>query len=191
VKNPPSFEAVETKVREICAESLVFEGELDCHRPLIAELGFDSLDMIEVSFALEEFFGVEFASRNAITELDRILGGERILAENKLTELGRKLVFERMPELADVDLPEDLAVSGLPGYFTVQTFARIIHDFYAQAPDSCPETGEEVVLDDFQLVLAKSRESVDLPAGDVLMQSWLDAKASELELQGAGVAKDG
>ncbi len=134
MKSPPSFEAVEDKVREIFIETLEPDGELDYSRPLITELGFDSLDMIELSFALEEFFGIEFSSRNAITELDRIVGDDRILSESKLTDLGRELVLERMPELTEVDLPADLTVNSLPSYFTLHTFVRIIHDFYVHAP---------------------------------------------------------
>ena len=191
MKSPPSFEAVEDKVREIFIETLEPDGELDYSRPLITELGFDSLDMIELSFALEEFFGIEFSSRNAITELDRIVGDDRILSESKLTDLGRELVLERMPELTKVDLPADLTVNSLPSYFTLHTFVRIIHDFYVHAPESCPESGEELVLAGFQVVGAESREPAELPAGDVLLQSWLEAKTAELAPERAAASRDG
>jgi len=180
VRNPPSREAIEKKVREIFNETLEPDGEVAIDRPLIAELGYDSLDMIELSFALEEFFGFEFNSRNAIEELDRRLGKGRILADGVLNDLGRQVVLERMPELGEVDLPAELRAAALPQYFPLRTFARIIEDFYARTPDTCAESGENVVSDGFRIVAETSREEIPAPSGDAILEEWLERKATEL-----------
>ena len=177
---PPGLDKIELKVMEIFVETLDPDKEVAMGRPLIAELGFDSLDMIELSFALEEFFGFEFSSRNAIEELERAVGGNRILtSEGLLTEAGREAVLERMPELSRVELPERLSASVLPSYFTLTTFARILHDFYRGAPDHS-EGGERVVFRDFTLVAGDSGESIDAPTGDELLERWLETKSAEL-----------
>ncbi len=178
--DPPLFDAIEQKVWEIFVETLEPPQEVPRNRPLIEELGFDSLDMIELSFALEEFFGFEFGSRNAIEELDRRVGGEQILSGGFLTELGREVVLERMPELRKVELPSDLAAAALPRFFTLATFARILHDFYLHAPDLCPCTGEPVVAKGLKLVTKEGAEPVAAPSGDELLERWLETKAAEL-----------
>ena len=178
--DPPRLDAIEQKVWEIFVETLEPPQDVPRDRPLIEELGFDSLDMIELSFALEEFFGFEFGSRNAIEELDRRIGGERILSGGFLTELGREVVLERMPELRSVDLPTDLAAAALPRFFTLRTFARILHDFYVHAPDLCPKTGEVVVARELELVTRSGAEPVAAPSGDELLEVWLETKAAQL-----------
>ena len=186
MKDAPSFEAIEHKVREIFVNTLQPESEVPGDQALIEELGFDSLDMIEFSFALEEFFDLEFASRNAIVELDRILGNDRVLHEGKLTPLGLQVALERMPELRETELPAELSVNSLPSYFTLHTFVRIIKESYDSAPEKCPETGEEAVIEDFKVVAKDSRQPIPMPAGDQILDRWLEARAAELGTKSGG-----
>ncbi len=180
MQNPPTLSALESRVREIFVETLRPDEEVRTDLPLIEELGFDSLDIIELSFALEEEFGFEFSSRNAIEELDRRVGDNLILREGCLTALGRSIVVERMPELASVSLPEELSPAALPAHFTLETFARILHSFYLAAPDVCPETGETAVVDDFSIVSEISRQPVQVPSGDDLLETWLQQRTVEI-----------
>ena len=180
MQNPPTWSALESRVREIFVETLRPDDEVPTARPLIEELGFDSLDIIELSFALEEEFGFEFSSRNAIDELDRMVGGDLILREGYLTALGRSIVIERMPELATVSLPEELRPAAIPAHFTLETFVRILYDFYLHAPDVCPETLETAVVDDFLIVSEISRQPVRIPSGDDLLEEWLQQRMVEI-----------
>ena len=175
----PTLDAIAEKIRELLARIVDPAVTLELDAALMKELGLDSLDMIETSFALEEFFGFEFSGRNAIEELDRRIGGERILRGGILTELGRQALLARMPELRSVELPAALHAAEIPRYFTIRTYARVIKDYYDAAPDVCPETGEPVALDGFALVSERSRRAVAAPTGDRLLDSWLDAKARE------------
>ncbi len=180
MKNAPDFDALEAKVREITIATLQPELEIDAQLSLIQDLGFDSLDMIELSFALEEFFGFEFSSRNALEELERRVGDGVVLKDGVLTAVGRELVLERMPELSHIEMDPDLGSAALPVYFTLRTFVRILHDFYVNAPDTCPETGEPAVLDGFAIVSQTSRKPIEAPTGDELLERWLETKSLEL-----------
>jgi acyl carrier protein len=181
VRDAPTLDDIAEKIRELLTRIVDPAVELDLDTALMKELGLDSLDMIETSFALEEFFGFEFSGRNAIEELDRRIGNGRILDQGLLTPLGREALFERMPELRSVALPPALHPAEIPLYFTIRTYARVIKDFYDHAPDVSPDGGEPVVLDGFALVTERSRRPVPAPTGDDLLEAWLETKARELE----------
>ena len=180
VNNPPSLDVLAEKIRDLLVVTLKPEAQIDLTSSLMDELGFDSLDMIETSFALEEYFGFEFSGRNPVEELDRRLGADRILRDGVLTPLGKQVLFERMPELAEVDLPDGLHATQLPQHFNILTYARLVKDFYDHAPAICPETGEATVLDELKLVSQQSRKPVLCPTGDEILEQWLDSKAKEL-----------
>ena len=179
--HPPDMEALTRKILEI-VETVVDNGEpLKPDIPLMSGLGLDSLDLIEVSFALEEFFEFQFGERNAVEVLDRALGGDRLIRTGKLTPEGLKMALRRMPELASLELPEELSPLELQQYYTIESFARLIREFYLAAPDRCPETGEAAVLDQFRIVYETSREPVPVPGGDELIDRWVARMAAEIE----------
>jgi acyl carrier protein len=177
----PALDDIAEKIRELLSRIVDKNVELELDTPLMKGLGLDSLDMIETSFALEEFFGFQFSGRNAIEELDRRTGGGRILDHGVLTALGREILLGRMPELRAVTLPDTLHAAEIPQYFTINTYARVIKDYYDHAPKVCASTGEPVALDGFALVTERSRRPVAAPTGDQLLDSWLDARERELE----------
>jgi acyl carrier protein len=176
----PTLDDLAGKIRELLAKIVDPSVKLELDTPLMKGLGLDSLDMIETSFALEEFFGFQFSGRNAIEELERRLGNGRILEQGALTALGREVLLGRMPELRTVALPPTLHPSEIPQYFTIRTYARVIKDYYDHAPRVCAATGEPVVLDGFALVSERSRHPVTAPTGDQILDSWLDAREREL-----------
>ena len=178
--NGPSIDDLAEKVRSILVDTLEPQVEIDLSSPLMLGLGFDSLDMIETSFALEEYFQFEFSGRNPIEELDRRIGGGRILDDGILTALGREVLLERMPELGEVELPEALPATQLPQYFSVLPYARLVKDFYDEAPATCPSTGEPTRVEDFRIVSETSGAPVAAPTGDEILESWLETKSAEL-----------
>lgn len=180
MKNPPSLDEVTEKVREIVEASVDQDAPLPIDQPLMASLGLDSLDLIESSFAIQEFFEFELSDRDALETLDQALGGGVIVAQGKLTPLGREMALARMPELKDQDLPENLSPLGLQNYLTVQSFGRLIHQFYRAVPDHCPETGEALVCRNFAIELAESKTPFPAPRGDALLDAWIATTVDKL-----------
>ena len=171
IKNIPSMEEVTAKVLEIVTESADRSEPILPDAPLIAEQGLDSLDLIETSFSLQEFFDFEFSDKNAIEELENAVGDHSIIAENGvITAHGREMLVKRMPELAEVELPEDLTPMVLQKYFTPSTFARLTMEFYEAAPQTW--NGEAVEVRDFKVV-TESGKAVKMPGGDTLIESWV------------------
>ncbi len=181
IKNIPSMESITEKVMDLINEHIETKAPLVTDKPLAAEMGFDSLDLIETSFSLQEFFGFEFSDKNAIEELNTALGDDSVIREGVLTEFGREMVRKRMPELKEIELPKDLTAMQLQMYYTVETFARLILEFYRAAPETCPETGEPVSVADFKIVTEESRQEVKIPTGDELIDRWVAETAPALE----------
>lgn len=181
MKNVPDPETIKTKIIEIIEENVELNTPLKTDAALVKELGFDSLDLIETSFCLQEFFGFEFSDKNAIEELENALGNETILSQGRLTELGRSIILLRMPELERVNLPQGLTPMELQQYYTVETFVRLIHEFYLAAPDTCPESGEPVVLNQFRIQTQSSGKQVEPPGGDTLIDRWVAETAASLQ----------
>lgn len=175
----PSSEAILEKVAEIFQTCQPTKA-IAVDRPLILELGFDSLDLIEASFSLEETFGFEFSDRNPIEELDKALGGGRLIQLGKFTQEGREQILKRMPELAHLDLPEDLTLHQLQSYFTIQTFARIIHEFYESIPNTCPETNEAAILEGWAVLREGDRQPIKAASGNQLIDQWVQSQQEEM-----------
>lgn len=184
MRGAPDFDEVRRRVHEIAIATLGPEGEIPHDRALIEDLGFDSLDMIELSFALEEFFEFEFSSRNALEELDARIGPGRLLEDGVITNAGRQEILERMPELAAIDLPEVLTVATLTSFFSLDTFVRLIHDVYEGTAAVEPATGEERIVVDFKILTA-SGQSVTAATGDQLLDHWLEQRVAVLSKSAA------
>lgn len=176
----PTRDEIAARIVELVMESAEPEGEVTVDAPLIDSLGLDSLDVIELGFSIQENFDFAFSEKNAIDELDRKLGGGVVLSDGKLNELGWQIVRERMPELAAVDLPEEMTIHQLQNFYTVNTFARLIHELYEVLPDKHPETGEAVVIENFRVRTVSGGE-VPLPDGDAVVNEWIEAKAAEIQ----------
>ena len=178
IANCPTDAEITAKVIEIIEEAIDTEAELVTDAPMMNSLGFDSLDMIETGFALQEFFEFEFSDKDALEELDKALGEGTVIAEGKVTALGRQVLLERMPELKAVALPDELTPAALQQYYTIETFARLIAEFYRAAPEHCPESGEPVRIVDFKLVAGEDDHLVAAPTGDHLIDAWVSRTAA-------------
>lgn len=184
MKQPPSSAMMCAQIEKILRENIDVEGELTHDAALMKDLNFDSLDMIELSFSLEEFFGFEFATKDAFETLDELTDGA-ILENGEFTERGRQVMLQRAPELASKELPEKLSPMVLQQYYSIETFARLIRAFYVAAPDVCPRTGETVVARDFKLVSEQSSEPVGTLTGDDILDAWAKETAAMLANESA------
>jgi len=172
MNNPPSMDRLCEKIRELLRDHIEVEGEIRDDAALMEELNLDSLDMIEFSFALEEFFGFEFASKDAFEALDAATEGA-ILKEGSFTELGKDMVIRRAPELKTKALPTSLSPMVLQKYYSIETFARLIREFYLAAPETCPRTGEVVVEKEFKITSEKTGQPVGTRTGDEILDVWV------------------
>lgn len=172
------MEEIAVKLEEVIAEHVEFERPMDHRAPLVRDLGFDSLDLIETSFCIQEYFDFEFSDKNALDALDQALGGGVIIAEGRLTERGLAMVRERMPELDHISFPEDMSPAQLQQFYSLTSFARLIQEFLAAVPETCAESGETIHLNDMVPQTESGNKPTGLRNGDALLDDWV-AKTAE------------
>lgn len=184
MKNPPTLARLSEKIEKVLRENIEVTGTIDHQASLMSELNLDSLDMIELSFSLEEFFGFEFATKDAFEALNE--ASEGIILENGFfTNVGKNVVLKRAPELQNKDFPDQLSPSLMQQFYSVATFARLIQEFYLAAPDTCPRTGEPVVEREFRLQSESSAEPVGTKTGDDILDDWVGNMLAELKRETA------
>ena len=120
-----------------------------------------------------------FGTVTTKVELSKRLPPDTVVKDQFLTPRGRELLLERMPELSGVSLPEDLRVYDVARYWTVDTFARLIHDVFSYMARDDESGRASAVWDGEGFVHADSREPVEPPPGEELLELWLTQKVAE------------
>lgn len=122
-----NVESVYPKVREIIADVLVIDEEdIALNNRLIADLGAESIDFLDLVFQLEKEFNIKIPrgqleknARGELTEEEFEKGG--VLTDKGLVAL--KNYLAEVP--ADYFHP-NLKVNEIPTLFTVETFCKLI-----------------------------------------------------------------
>ncbi len=123
---PPSTPEVIAGVRRVVAEALARPiDDVQVGSVLMADLGAESLDFLDIVFQLEQAFGIEItrgemerAARGDMSEQEFAPGGV-------ISERGLATLAVLMPEAADRIRP-GLRPMEILSLFTVQTFVNIV-----------------------------------------------------------------
>ena len=115
------------KVREIIAEVLVMdEDDISLHSRLIADLGAESIDFLDLVFQLEKEFKIKIPRG----QLEKNARGN--LAENEfetggvLTPAGLESLKNYLSEVPAEHFKAQLKVNDIPMLFTVETFCKLV-----------------------------------------------------------------
>ena len=119
---PQSREARFAVIRQFVAERLFRKPEeVHLHSRLIADLGADSLDFVDIQFQLESRFGLQFEPGEFFDFTYRWLTPEGCL---------RPEVVERVavivPEIRDAPDSTGITLGDLLNWITVETLVRIV-----------------------------------------------------------------
>jgi acyl carrier protein len=108
------------KVLNIAVESIQEDSKI------IQDLGADSLDFLDLSFHIQQKFGVSFSPRDDERRLQKKLGGIEIQNNGVYTPEALAELRRSMPEVPAEEFSEGLAVSALPFLFRVSTIVNLI-----------------------------------------------------------------
>jgi len=118
-------EKVLQKVQDILTDALgVDEEEVTEHASLVADLGAESIDFLDIVFRLEKTFNIKIPRGDLFPE--DLLSDENYVQEGKLTPEGLRVLKEKVPYANLSEFEKNPDVSGLANLFTVGMIASYV-----------------------------------------------------------------
>lgn len=140
----------------------------------LADLGAESLDLLEITMDAEEEFNILIPQKNILQLAQDVFGAEVLVRDGRLTEEGRKFFAHRMPEV-DPSVWGELTVAEFGQVFlNVTTWVRMIRGLMDNSPHACPQCGApfgKAVAG--RVKCASCAIERDLPSGDDLNRRWV------------------
>jgi acyl carrier protein len=99
---------------------------------VLADLGAESLDLLDVVFRLERAFGVQIP-RGGIEARARMTSDGPGEVDGRLTEAGVAALRAAMPEVPPAEITVGMRVDDLPASFRVGTFYHLVVELLAEA----------------------------------------------------------
>ena len=93
---------------------------------LMADLGAESIDLLDLSFLIEETFGVTLEADGFEQQAGEQLGGGAYEVDGVLTDAALADLREALPEVPEEKLSRGLKKIELPGVLTVAVFVHLI-----------------------------------------------------------------
>jgi acyl carrier protein len=127
-----SAQQIPDRVRRIVAEALAREeAQVRLDSILMADLGAESLDFLDIVFKLEHAFGIQITRGEMEKAARGEMSDEEFAPKGVISEAGLARLRELMPEAKERIQPGLRPVQIL-SLFSVQTFARLVQAKLAQ-----------------------------------------------------------
>lgn len=122
-----NVDSVYPKVREIIADVLVIEEEdVSLDSRLIADLGAESIDFLDLVFQLEKEFGIKIPRGQLEKNARGDLAEDEFEKGGVLTPQGMTAIKNYLSEVPADYFKPNMKVNEIPMLFTVETFCKLI-----------------------------------------------------------------
>ena len=122
-----NVETVFPKVRTIVADVLVLdEDEVSMTSRLIADLGAESIDFLDLVFQLEKEFKVKIPRGQLEKNARGNLAEEEFEKGGVVTDQGLAALRSYLSEVPEEHFKANMKVNEIPSLFTVETFCKLI-----------------------------------------------------------------
>lgn len=167
---------VSQRFSEIVAKSLRIEPETVTGEAFLDDLGAESLDLIEITMETEEAFDIWISEKTILTTAEEILGPEVLAKEGILTEDGKTLLRDRLPDLDPALIEGNVTVKDIAKQFLrVGAWVQMIHGLAIYTPDVCPQCGsplEKAVA--FRKRCKQCGAETQLLSGEDINKKWVE-----------------
>ncbi len=166
---------IEQRVLKVIAKAMDRDlSEVTPSSSLEVDLGAESLDYLDIAFALEREFRIQFPRTDFMQRAADHFGEENLVKNGVITDLGLRLLAKGMPELDPARLTSGLKITEVRTMFTVATFIRVVNRLLEakQAQDkTCPNCKAQMVESASapEFVCSQCGASVPLPSGDEIL----------------------
>lgn len=122
-----NVDGVYPKVREIIADVLVIdEDEISLNSRLIADLGAESIDFLDLVFQLEKEFKIKIPRGQLEKNARGDLAEDEFEKGGALTPAGLEALKNYLSEVPAEQFKANMKVNEIPMLFTVETFCKLI-----------------------------------------------------------------
>jgi len=119
-------EEVFGKVQEALVDALgVDDDEVTSEAKLVADLGAESIDFLDIVFRLEKAFGIKIDQNELFPE--SVLSDPQYVADGKVTDNGMAELRRRLPHANLEAFDQSRAVSEFADVFTVDAIVKFIN----------------------------------------------------------------
>ena len=116
------------EVKEVLVDALgLDEDEVTAEATLMADLGAESIDFLDIMFRLEKSFGIKIP-REELFPADSLMSNPEYVSGGKLTEKGLAELKARMPHTDFTAFQEDPDVNKMADLFTVDSVVCFIEN---------------------------------------------------------------
>jgi len=115
------------KVQEVLVDALgLDQDEVTPQAKLVADLGAESIDFLDIVFRLEKAFGIKIDQNELFPE--SILNNPQYVSDGRVTDSGMAELRRRLPHVDFTDFEKTKAVSDFSNVFTVDTIVRFVQE---------------------------------------------------------------
>jgi len=163
------------KFAQIVAKSLRIDASQITPDTHLTDLGAESLDLIEITMETESQFHIFLPDKSILETAVEVFGPDILEKDGYLTEAGKRLLLQRMPEADAHAFGGEVAVRDLQQYFLkVSTWVRMVQGLAKYTPGECEACGGPMVASmGFRMKCSKCGQEITLRSGEELNREWV------------------
>ena len=122
-----NVQSVYPKIKQIIVDVLfIEEDQVELNKRLIADLGAESIDFLDLVFQLEKEFDIKIPRGQLEKSARGSLSEQEFEQDGVVTERGMQALREYFTEIPADEFPQALKVSEIASLFTVETFCKVV-----------------------------------------------------------------
>ena len=120
-------EEVFGKVQEVLVDALgVDDDEVTPQAILVADLGAESIDFLDIVFRLEKSFSIKIEQSEMFPE--NVLDDPEYVVDGKVTDKGMATLRDRLPHADLTNFEKNRSVDDFPNVFTVNAVVKFVQN---------------------------------------------------------------
>jgi acyl carrier protein len=172
---------IDEEIRKVIGKSLRKDpSAIPMDASIVKDLGGASLDFLDMTFRLEQAFGVRLPHTTLLDHMEETFGeGKAITPDGTLTQDAVQVLRLRLgdhPDLAAGMFSDEVPVLVTPG-----TLRRGVREILARLPTRCThcQVAAWQGVDGVKVRCGSCGKDAVYPDGDALTREWLEAQARE------------
>jgi acyl carrier protein len=175
---------VEEEVRKAVAKALrKDESQIDMDASVTEVLGGTSLDFLDITFRLEQAFGIKLPHTLVVDQVEEMFGeGKAVDEKNCLTREAVEILRVRLGD--HPSLKEGMYSDEVPALVTPRTLAQGVREVLAGLPTACPSCKATSWKSDdgAKVVCGSCGKPAPYPDGDTVARDWIRRVVEEKRL---------